>query len=439
MPDILSPPRRPGRRRGISVPWPSDQYIIGLLLLGTLLATLQLLTLGVAALAAFILLYAFVERQPLMKNIYVLPILALLGYGLMSALWSDYPNQTIYYGIQIVLTGMIGLIFASSPRPFDTLFGLATALIVHSTLSHILGKYVPWEHGQVVFVGIAGSKNNYGSISSLTTMTSLGLLYAAIHLRRRWVMALAAWGILVGTLGLIRSLATGNFLATVACCMFLMYINVYRVLTPRVRLATNLYAIYAAICVGLVFFFVKDQLMTLVLTALNKDVTLTGRTEIWDVALEQIKHHFWLGVGQSAFWVEGNPPAEFIWQSHGIAGKRGFNFHNTYLEIMVHFGLIGALVFGATFLFLIYKAFENTFKNPTIMNGIWLTFVLHFILLSPVESFNFTPINFYTVFLIAALARHPKISTLEIVNPWQGIFFSKLEREAARTEKAAAR
>lgn len=419
---------RSKRPKAFLIPWPSDQYIIALVLLGVLLATLQLMTVGVAALIAFILLYIFVERRSLLKNSYALPIVGLLTYGLLSVLWSQFPRETIYYGIQIVLTGLVGLIIASSPRPYDTLFGMATALIIHSTLSHLFGIYVPWEHGEYVFVGIAGSKNNYGSISSLTTMTSLGLLYASINLKRPWVMAFAAWGVGVGTFGLIRSLAAGNFLATTLCCMFLMYINVYRVLPPRIRLATNIYVIYAVICIGLVGFFVKDQVVSLVLAALHKDPSLTGRTEIWEVAHEQIKQHFWLGVGQSAFWVEGNPPAEFIWEAHGIAGKRGFNFHNTYLEIMVHFGLIGSAIFGLTLAYLIWKAFWGTFRNPSIINGIWVTLILHFIILSSVESFSFTPMNFYTVFLIASLSRDPLASSGNVINPWEGVFANPFKR-----------
>jgi exopolysaccharide production protein ExoQ len=417
-------------KNNLNIPWPTDQFIIGFVLIGVLLSTIQLATVGVAALVAFILLYTWVERKAIFSNKYAIPICGLLAYGLLSAIWSKFPHQTIYYGIQIALTGFAGIILASSPRPADTLFGMTTALIIHSTLSHFLGVYVPWEHGEVVFVGIAVSKNNYGSISSLTTISSLGLLYLSIQKNRKWVIAFSLIGVVAGSLGLVRSLATGNFVATMACCAFLIYINIYRVLPPRLRLASALYGIYAIVCTIIVFLFVKDQLVHFVLTALNKDVTLTGRTEIWDVAQEQIKQHFWLGTGQSAFWVEGNPPAESIWASHGIAGKRGFNFHNTYLEIMVHFGLIGSMIFAITLAYLIFKLFSYALKSPTIINGIWATFVIHLILLSPVESFNFTPINFYTVFLIAALARYPALADLDTSDPWQPItrWTSKLSK-----------
>ena len=78
------------------------------------------------------------------------------------------------------------------------------------------------------------------------------------------------------------------------------------------------------------------------LDATGKDVTLTGRTDLWAVAFQEIAERPLLGVGFQAFWVHGNPLAEQLWAQFGISGRGGFHFHNTLISNTVEIGLLGA-------------------------------------------------------------------------------------------------
>jgi exopolysaccharide production protein ExoQ len=97
-----------------------------------------------------------------------------------------------------------------------------------------------------------------------------------------------------------------------------------------------------------------EELFESLLDITGKDVTLTGRTELWAYGREVIAEHPLLGVGYQAFWVQGYGPAEMLWATFGIASRMGFNFHNTYISNAVEIGIVGlaiqlVLLYGAWF------------------------------------------------------------------------------------------
>ncbi|HTN40388.1 MAG TPA: O-antigen ligase family protein, partial [Asticcacaulis sp.] len=263
--------------------------------------------------------------------------------------------------------------------------------------------YVLWENGETVFVGIVGVKNYYGGVGGMTVLTSMGLAYAAINRNYKIIAAIAMFGVAAGALGLLRSRATGFTLSTLACALVIMYFNVYRVLSPRVRFGLMIYVIYAIICTTIGLFLLKDDLMRMILHAANKDVTLTGRTEIWDVAKAAISKRPWLGYGQDGFWVETNPYAQAIWRLHKMAPTRSFPLHNTYLEIRANLGILGLFTYVVVFGALLFRQIRYLLRTPTTIGITWIAIAFYFIFLMAVESFNLGALNYNTFFLVIAV------------------------------------
>ena len=81
----------------------------------------------------------------------------------------------------------------------------------------------------------------------------------------------------------------------------------------------------------------------------GKDVTLTGRTDLWAVAFQEIAERPVLGTGFQAFWVQGNPLAEELWAMFGIDSRSGFHFHNTLLSNAVEIGIVGVALQAVVF------------------------------------------------------------------------------------------
>jgi exopolysaccharide production protein ExoQ len=382
---------------------PNRDFVIAVGLTASVLAVINLKTLGVALFVLLTCISLFVQRRNVFANHNVRFIAVILLLGMASTIWSLDPHSTLYYGGQTIITALAGMVLASSPKPFETLLGVALTLICHTLISHVFGEYVLWENGETVFVGIAGVKNYYGGIGGLTVLASMGLAYVAINRNARVIALIAMVGVLAGALGLVRSRATGFSLSTAACGMVIIYFNVYRVLTPRVRFGLMLYVAYALVCSAVGLLLVKDDLMRMVLHAVHKDVTLTGRTEIWEIAKAAISKRFWLGYGQDGFWNERNPYAQEIWRLHGLAPTRTFPLHNTYLEIRANIGVIGISTYLVVFGSLILRQIISILATPSAVNITWISIAFYFMFLMPVETFSISSMNYYSVFLVAAL------------------------------------
>mgnify|MGYP006137444093 CR=1 FL=1 len=71
----------------------------------------------------------------------------------------------------------------------------------------------------------------------------------------------------------------------------------------------------------------------------GKDLTFTGRTDIWDILVEHIKLNPYLGTGYGAYWtgpVAGSLSNEFMLRLHFYPGSA----HNGYLEILNDLGVL---------------------------------------------------------------------------------------------------
>jgi exopolysaccharide production protein ExoQ len=98
--------------------------------------------------------------------------------------------------------------------------------------------------------------------------------------------------------------------------------------------------VLSAIALFVVLLLFSDDVFGRGLQLLGKDSSLTGRTVLWERARQMIHDHPFLGVGLQAFWVQGNPYAEELWARFQPA-RTGYNFHNIWFEIGVHFGYVG--------------------------------------------------------------------------------------------------
>ena len=82
--------------------------------------------------------------------------------------------------------------------------------------------------------------------------------------------------------------------------------------------------------------------MDLIYSLLDKDATLTGRTELWPYVMDYIYQRPLLGWGFTAFWTPFNPPAEEIMSAVGFPLNEA---HNGLLQLLLDVGIVGTAVF----------------------------------------------------------------------------------------------
>jgi exopolysaccharide production protein ExoQ len=111
---------------------------------------------------------------------------------------------------------------------------------------------------------------------------------------------------------------------------FLQYLRLrYNVLLP------SLLATFLTLSVIIVLVVGNQEV---IFTSLGRDATLTGRTDIWDAALEQVYKRPLLGFGYKSFWLEEGPQAREI--VHRTNWKVP-NSHNGYLDLLLDLGFLG--------------------------------------------------------------------------------------------------
>jgi exopolysaccharide production protein ExoQ len=104
-------------------------------------------------------------------------------------------------------------------------------------------------------------------------------------------------------------------------------------------------AILGTVC--LTFILAGDTLLGPILAFFGRDLTFTGRTEIWSAVLLSIAKRPLLGYGFNAFWLGmDGESANVIMAAHWFFGYA----HQGLLEIVLQLGLVGTTVFLGTFI-----------------------------------------------------------------------------------------
>jgi exopolysaccharide production protein ExoQ len=371
----------------------------------------QLLRSGTAlVLVAAVPVYFIVRPDRLPKAGLAVGVLGLLpAFALLSAFWSAVPQTTLYYGTEYLITVLIGIVIGVAVNANQALIGLFFAFSAHAIASMLIGGYalvgrVGSSEVELAFIGIMASKNQAADASGLGMLIASAVAAFGIA-QRRYFLGLCALVVLgIDIWMVVRADSTGALLAAVFAAFAMIAMQAGRVLTMQARtllfvtITTTLTLAFAM----RTFWF--DAVMGSILESAGKDATLTGRTFIWDQASRMIDANPAFGLGYNAFWNVGNPDAELIWKFAGIAEKRGFNFHNTAIEILVHLGYVGFTLFAAVASALAMLLAIRVTRRPEAFGTFAVAYLFFMGIRTPVESYGFNPFSYATALIFAILS-----------------------------------
>lgn len=269
---------------------------------------------------------------------------AMALWCLVSFTWSDYPALSLRYGAQLCVTVLIAsaIFVRVTPGAFVKILLILYGLAGFASLAS--GRARADGNG---FLGLYGSKNALAAAAALMIIVGVAVL-ADRRLPLRWRIPAVLTGGL-GALLLVMGKSTGALLAVIVVIVVFALILVLQRMAPTTRLVALALGTMLLILGGIVIASMADQLSAALLDATGKDVTLTGRTDLWSFALREIAHRPLLGAGFQAVWVQGNPLAEELWAMFGIESRSGFHFHNTLISNAVEIGLIGVVLQAGVF------------------------------------------------------------------------------------------
>ena len=188
--------------------------------------------------------------------------------------------------------------------------------------------------------GLANHKNGLGALACIALIF---WFHAWLTREVRLLPALAGGAVAATCLVLSRS--STSLAATVFVMIFLVILlrspqglRPYVPYLVAMLVATLL--IYALAILDLIPGL--GTLMAPITLLTDKNMTFTGRTEIWTIISEHIRWHPFLGTGYGAYWTAGPVPGtqsyEFFWRMRSFYPGSA---HNGYLEIVNDLGWVG--------------------------------------------------------------------------------------------------
>lgn len=310
----------------------------------------------------------------------------LIGIICFSYFWSINPSQTLRFAVYAIGTTAFGLYLATRYTLLEQLELLAWTYGLLLILSILFAIGIP-QYGLMsgvhegAFRGVFTHKNQFGAFMAPGGVVFL--LNAFQGKKYTWIY----WCLLVltcATMVLSQSTtALGTFaVMLILCIIYRIFRWRYEVMVSAVLAVTMLGLaglIYIAGYVG------SDSLLDLV----GKDVTLSGRTDIWAYVWDQIQLRPWFGYGLAAFWNGFDGPSGYIQLAMRIAVIYA---HNGFLDIWLSLGLVGLTVFVIGF-------FTTTIQSLTLLRktntpeGFWPLLFLTYILLSNLTEGTISNMN----------------------------------------------
>jgi O-antigen ligase len=317
----------------------------------------------------------------------------LVAWAMLSWLWSESPGTT-YLSIRGLLLPVVffGLYFASrfslkQQLKFLTIFFAGASLMSFFVVFAFpdLGRH-PMTEFNGAWRGLFGHKNSLSNYMTLTLVLFLSSLLGKESEKEKIFPQKITWTgiVLIQFMILASNSKTGLFLS-IFMIGFLLFYHRFRWFGNRSMLSLS----FGLLVILTVVTIVGVNWATF-WTAIGRDPTLTGRTEIWGGAIGYWFDKFWTGYGLDAFWDKRLPYSQTLGMA--VTGVRRLVYtvphsHNGYLDMVLALGFVGISLYLLT----LAKAFQRAFRYAYLLPHSHLLFAVGFLVLN--TTFNFVETN----------------------------------------------
>lgn len=330
---------------------------------------------------------------PHIKNIILVIIrsphlLALLAWAVLSALWSENRNATLSRLVALSMTTFFAMFFATRYRAKEQLRILAVVMTLYVVTSLFMVGIGQGTSG-LAFEGVFTQKNVFGRVMTIGVIVAL--VYPVTSAR---TLLYKRIGFVVCALMVGLSLSATSLIALVAVLALFLAYRVLRLGTVQV--------VAMFIGLGVPIIIMTQVLVTVdpetILTALGRDATLTGRTDVWDKVSYAISYRPWLGYGYGSFWNMWGGTYGTLWSpdDNWTPGSA----HNAYLDITVNLGYIGLGIFLTGFIITYIQALYRV-RRITTPDGLWPALYVGFLVAFSFSE-DYIMINniFWTMYMV---------------------------------------
>lgn len=293
-------------------------------------------------------------------------LFVMIGLALVSVLWSQDAGATLRRSVKLAGVAAIALaltVAAWEPLRFERWLRRVFLLFMAGSLVAVplVPQLATHQEGELVgyWNGLTNNKNTLGMVCAL------GVIFWVHGWAAGRVAAWKALAVLALALMLVPGVrSTTSLLLMVASSGLVVALLRSPVDLSGQRLALLLMALLGLVVPVYTFMIATGSIGFMPLLesfteAIGKDVTLTGRSDIWALVLEAYQHWPWLGAGYGAFWL-----GEEVGWSRLIAEALYWvphQAHNGYLDVLNELGIVGLAVlvaYLATFALLLGRLWQ---------------------------------------------------------------------------------
>jgi O-antigen ligase len=284
--------------------------------------------------------------------------LLLLGVILFSVFWSADVGSSLTYLRGLIRIYLLAIYLAMRYTIREQMRFIAIALGTSAILS-IIFPLIPGFGGIHVapelagmWSGIFGHKNEMGYMMAWSAGVCMHL---ALSMNRyQWLLWLV-FGISVCLITLSRS--TTSLTILLAMTLLLPFYRSLKKTNYKLQVVMIASAIISLVTISVLIANNIDSLVG----ASGKDLTLSGRTDLWDFIFAKIVERPWFGYGFYGFW--DSEVAASLRRQHPWAS----NAHNGFLEMILELGFVGFSLFIAglvRFILMALQRINSIAKKP---------------------------------------------------------------------------
>lgn len=281
------------------------------------------------------------------KKIWIIPF---LSFCLLSVVWTPAkPNAIV--AILNIFSLLILAAFAQKRLGFYRFINIVWSVMAAVTIISLLVIYFMPSYGlmagvhQGKFRGLFSHKNNLGLfIAQFIVITYY--FWNEIHARRiyKYIFIIISLYIMVFTQSATSLIFIFTFIST-------NYVVKFSKIFARQQILRFIFLIVSISLICAVFYFTYD----FVLSLLDRDVTFTGRTNVWEFYYDLANKKYLVGHGFNS--LETNP--DLVERAAALLNFAARSPHNAYIQIFYNVGYIGL---SAYFLFLLSLLLTNLMR-----------------------------------------------------------------------------
>lgn len=329
-------------------------------------------------------------------------LMLLIIYMLLSVLWSDVIFISFKRWIRELIAVVMAFLVLNERNPRQAMLIIFRRTIyILIPFSILLIKYFPiygvqysrWS-GEQMWIGVTNQKNGLGRLCLIAAFFLIWVLFrkrqkGEIHIGKYQtladvsVLSLALF-LISGPGGQYSATALVSLAAGLVSFVCLLWINKH-----RISLGANTLSVIMALffCLGFLQPFIGGAYFTDFASDLGRDLTLTGRTEIWAGLLPDVMRNPILGSGMGSFWTSMTRNLHDIGEAH-----------NGYLDVLLDFGVVGLLLIGIFIISSCRKA-----QRELRCNFDWACLWICFLIMALIHNMSESSINSLTTHLTSVL------------------------------------